>query len=706
MAANITDRLKEQLSEPEVIKNNDFQIVRDLSSLLNNAEERSYKYHQVQQLLLRALENRKHFNGSQQILDELVRKVGLYPYLKPQNLSLKQKLAYEMHRPANFDPEIVFHKIQAKIYYELLDDENVILSAPTSFGKSIIIDALIASGKYDNLVIVVPTIALIDETRRRLFNRFKNDFKIITHPSQSTSDKNIFVLTQERVVDIESFPDLDLFVIDEFYKLDPSGDPERSNILNQAFYKLWKTGAQFYLLGPNIKSIPEDFEGYFRCKFIDTDYSTVVTEVHKISADQSERPEIIVDLARSFEEPTLIYCQSPNSTSRVASNLLAGQVGEVKPELEDAYNWVSNEFHHEWIVASALKKGIGIHHGRVPRALAQYLVRAFNDGLLDYLVCTSTLIEGVNTTAKNVVIYDHRISNKNLDYFTFNNIRGRSGRMFEHFIGRVYVFKDPPEEEFPFVDVPIVNQDEDTSESLLIQLDDSDLTDQSRQRLEGIYNQNLLPVSLLKSNNGVEPRQQLDLARELSESLNYYEPYLNWREYPEYEQLNEICQLIWKYLLPTDRLRAGVWSGKQLCYKIWRFYNNPTVKEIIEFEFEDAEDPDDAVESALYFIRYWVSYHFPRLLMTVSNIQAHLLGSNAGDYSLFATNVENFFLPPGAGDLEEYGIPVQVSRKILPTIQPADNLDEVIATLRSTEEFDVDLHPFEEALLRDALSYL
>ena len=58
---------------------------------------------------------------------------------------------------------MVFHRVQAQVYWHLIDGENVILSAPTSFGKSLIIDALIASGKYRRIVLVVPTIAPIDE---------------------------------------------------------------------------------------------------------------------------------------------------------------------------------------------------------------------------------------------------------------------------------------------------------------------------------------------------------------------------------------------------------------------------------------------------------------------------------------------------------------------------------------------------------------
>ena len=85
------------------------------------------------------------------------------------------------------------------------------------------------------------------------------------------------------------------------------------------------------------------------------------------------------------------------------------------------------------------------------------MIRAFEEGKLKALLCTSTLIEGVNTSAKNVVVYDSKLNRKSLDFFTFNNIRGRSGRMFRHFVGNIFVFDAPPQEELPFVDMPAIN---------------------------------------------------------------------------------------------------------------------------------------------------------------------------------------------------------------------------------------------------------
>lgn len=58
----------------------------------------------------------------------------------------------------------------------------------------------------------------------------------------------------------------------------------------------------------------------------------------------------------------------------------------------------------QWIVTKALKKGIGIHHGLVPKYMQQEIISLFNDNILKILICTTTITEGVNTTAKNMIV--------------------------------------------------------------------------------------------------------------------------------------------------------------------------------------------------------------------------------------------------------------------------------------------------------------
>lgn len=119
------------------------------------------------------------------IIDALVREAGLFPYLtSAKELSDRDLLAKETLRIRGLaDGDVVLHSAQADVYARLMAGDNVVLSAPTSFGKSLIIDALLVSGRYDNVLVVVPTLALIDEIRRRLARR-KTGHKVITHPTQ------------------------------------------------------------------------------------------------------------------------------------------------------------------------------------------------------------------------------------------------------------------------------------------------------------------------------------------------------------------------------------------------------------------------------------------------------------------------------------------------------------------------------------------
>ena len=103
------------------------------------------------------------------------------------------------------------------------------------FGKSLIIDSIIASQQHSNIFIIVPTIALIDETRKRYLN-LKIQYKI------NHSSKPVFFSTQYFYFNagkgqLEIIPDVnvDFFVIDEFYKLSPQKtDEERCHVFKSS----------------------------------------------------------------------------------------------------------------------------------------------------------------------------------------------------------------------------------------------------------------------------------------------------------------------------------------------------------------------------------------------------------------------------------------------------------------------------------------
>jgi hypothetical protein len=241
--------LRDLIASPAGVADNGFDILAELGAMIAaGGEDESPHLKDAREIAIRLLDHRAALGGLEPALDALLRRLGMFPYVAPESLGVRDLLALEAHRPLEMpDEEIVFHRVQAEVYRRLMDGENVVLSAPTSFGKSLVIDGLIASGKYDNVVVVVPTIALIDETRRRLAT-FAPGYKVITHVSQPLADRNLLILTQERVLELEKLPPVGLFVIDEFYKLSPDrerSDRERTYLLNQAFRRLYRTGAQF-----------------------------------------------------------------------------------------------------------------------------------------------------------------------------------------------------------------------------------------------------------------------------------------------------------------------------------------------------------------------------------------------------------------------------------------------------------------------------
>jgi hypothetical protein len=697
--------LRTAFGDPEYVQKHSFTLLQQLCRLMSQHADDP----DVQELVLRALEVRGSFGMAIPILDGAARQLGLFPYLTPEELPLASQIAYEFHRPGHFDEDIVFHRPQALVYRMLLDGKNVALSAPMSFGKSLIIDAVIASGKYSNVLIVVPTIALIDETRRRMAKRFRGRFKIITHRFQEPSARNIYVLTQERVLELEHLPHIDLFVIDEFYKLSPGrDDDDRCALLNQAFYRLAKTGSQFYMLGPSIQGLSKECCQQVQCVFLIEPYHTVVSEVHRV--DGGENPiEALVSLCVGLHDPTIVFCRSPARTAEVARAFVNAGLGQASTELDRAADWVEKHYSADWHFAQALRRGIGIHHGRIPRALAQYVVRRFNDETLPFLVCTSTLIEGVNTKARNIVVFDNRINQARIDLFTFNNIRGRAGRMKQHFIGHVYVFHDPPQMGLPFVDVPVYSQPKGTVPSLLLQLDDEDLTESSRQRLRPFLEQQILSAESLRANTGIDPDSQLGLAREISNRPGHYHRLLEWSGMPTFAQVQTVCQLMWDFFAGSRLSRGSARTVAQLATMVSMLRDRPSTRDMIIGLLPFATDANEAVSRVNDFYRLWATFHFPRLLRAIDRIQREVFTRvrlHPGNYEYFASSVENLFLDPALVALDEYGVPLETARALSSQLNTSSGLDIALQSLGNLDVESLGLSEFEKELVRDAQAAL
>lgn len=87
-----------------------------------------------------------------------------------------------------------------------------------------------------------------------------------------------------------------------------------------------------------------------------------------------------------------------------------------------------------------LRVGIGIHHRDVSLHKRQIVERAARQNDLRYLICTSTLLEGVDYPIRTVLMVYTQYGPERLNISDLRNLEGRAGRGGKYTSGRVVVF--------------------------------------------------------------------------------------------------------------------------------------------------------------------------------------------------------------------------------------------------------------------------
>ncbi len=713
------------------ISNPDFNNWEDLILTLIHEYNAHENKNLIQDIVLRLMNIKDKFPSKIKLLNHIIGELGLFPYLEREELDLKDNIRQNLFL-APIKDNYTFHIKQAEVFNRIMNGENIVLSAPTSFGKSLVIESIIGSYVFNNIVIVVPTIALIDELKKK-FHIYNNIYKIITQAHQSIGEKNIFIFTQERVLESNNLKLIDFFIIDEFYKLAPTNDKDsRCDRLNLAFHKLYKKTKRFYMLGPNIDGLTDGLEKHLKCTFLKYDsFKTVATNENYFPIREKgndadidiDRDAHLYELIKKIvlnKEQTVIYCKSPQRASMVMTKLVNSGIIPVKDIEYDISEWLQETYNKDWKFASAIQHGLSCHHGKLPRAISSLVVDLFNKSVINILVCTSTLIEGVNTNAKNIIIYDDCITKKTkLDSFTFNNISGRSGRMFKYFVGNVFIFGKKPEAKLPLIDIPIVTQSKNASESMLLQISD-DLNTEGREKVSKYINQEILPIYIIKNHQSIPPERLLNFAENLITNHRSWYGNMNWHGiYPNYNQLQLLSVIMYDYF-SISGMGGSIRSAEQLNKKIRNVINNVTDKDLIqkEYDYWSNNDPsytvDDAVQTVFDFKRNLVGYNLPKIILAINDIQENIFnryGYSCGNYKAFAYSLESFFEIPALTTLEEFGIPFQISKKIVKTINldSEDDIDLVINKIKHAYSKNIlfnGLSEFEIYMLERAIKYL
>ena len=396
-------------------------------------------------------------------------------------------IAAELYETSLYLPNMSkAHKYQKEILdrFDINNANRFFLSASTSFGKTHLVYDIILKMKYDNVALIFPTIALLAENLEKMLSdenyvEIREYYKIHTlSDTKELGEHNIFIYTPERFL---SFTDkqnikFDFIFIDEIYKIDnefildeKAQENERDTAYRVATYQLIKNTKDVLLAGPYIK-IPVNQDSSFRqfiienrieildynnFEIVDKTYTNIKSANNYIIDEelnidfhkQSNKGDRLIELAKTIvgtNENCIIYCSSRDKTERVAKSLLDSN-NFINHSCERFNNFIKHleaNFNPEWTVIKALKQGIGIHHGLIPKYIQKEIIKLFNDELINILISTTTITEGVNTCAKNLIVTNDKKGTKDLKKFDAQNISGRAGRFLKHYKGRVIVLKN------------------------------------------------------------------------------------------------------------------------------------------------------------------------------------------------------------------------------------------------------------------------
>ncbi|WP_121626781.1 DEAD/DEAH box helicase [Poseidonibacter antarcticus] len=381
-----------------------------------------------------------------------------------------------------------------KQFFDILTNEKFYsVSAPTSAGKSYVFTLSIIKrfiqNKKEKIVLVVPTRALIKELSEKVFNGLKeynlaNDINVRTVPlvEDDINDKGIiYVLTQERLNTLlcETEISLDTLFVDEAQEIQSNRGVVLQNTLEIILRRF--PNINLFFASPLISN-PEYFNDLLDLdtdkKYFTENLSPVGQNIIFLSSI-SRKPKLakmellhsneyidlgeinfngkfrksdrMITLAKEItkdDELTLIYCNNPSDTERLALKI-ADSIEEevVDEEIESLINFIEEDIHKDYSLIKCLKKGVSYHYGKVPSTVRASIEKLASDGKLKFVFSTSTLLQGVNLPTKNIILFNpFKGQSKPMERRDFLNLIGRAGRLKCEFQGNIWCI-DPSDWE-------------------------------------------------------------------------------------------------------------------------------------------------------------------------------------------------------------------------------------------------------------------
>ncbi|MBQ2835788.1 MAG: DEAD/DEAH box helicase [Clostridia bacterium] len=360
--------------------------------------------------------------------------------------------------------------------------QKSIISAPTSFGKtSLVIEYIIQNLQHlDNIIFILPTKSLIEELYIKLLQLNKKiEYKYLITVNILKSQRNtIRILTPEKFLtyfEYSNVDNVDLIIMDEVYKIENDGKNDDDTVIDNRAMKFRKVleiiskenkkiitlspftykkeiSMQEYMNKYNIKELNRIIK-YVKHEYIQV---STVTQFRKAFSKYQIAANNYTNI--SNKTTNILKCLYENSNVIYVSEYskIIDIIKEIKRQELDFLN--KNEYYDRykdfikhlketynienakpWYIIEGLEKGIGIYISSMPRYVKKEIVNLFEKNVLKCLIVTTAFIEGVNSSADNIIITSgYTAKSIKLNDMALLNISGRAGRFGKKYFGNVY----------------------------------------------------------------------------------------------------------------------------------------------------------------------------------------------------------------------------------------------------------------------------
>lgn len=377
------------------------------------------------------------------------------------------------------------------------------ISAPTSAGKSFVLISKIIDLCHErpsDIFFIVPTITLINQVTKDLRISSKKygleNIRVLQSYEPSVKERNIssvYVMTQERALSALKANDfvegsLDVLIVDEVQNIEriSSEGDERSKDLYNLIHILENDikPKLAVISGPRVKNIDGVASSLFNTEAVslkadlppvinltysfakngdtitlnqyysENDYpQSILISPDKVSGDLFGKVRYndkiykhISEILKFLPEKsgTLVFSPTKNQARKTAMNITSSDIGDKK--LSSLADYIAETVHENYTLKRCVQSGVAYHHSGVPPHIRNAVEKAFSEKVVSVITCTTTLMQGVNLPAKNLIARNPYLSGTRsgpeLTPYEFANLRGRAGRLLKDFVGRAIILDE------------------------------------------------------------------------------------------------------------------------------------------------------------------------------------------------------------------------------------------------------------------------